>query len=168
MAFEASALQAAFHADQRVLAEPCRTLLRRDHHKAHPQGQLLQRRRFGDRHLRRDCHLDRASWRMGLAPDDRALCPSVRGCRGRGCFPDRLRNARSDHDPVGSSNLSGGAGVSRSGNGGAVDPRRWVQDRLCGRLVGIFLASPCGRVGRRVLPPRPALGRQRRRFHRHR
>jgi hypothetical protein len=51
MAGQTPALQAAFHADQRVVAEPRRMVLRRDHVKAHPQGQLHQRRRPGDRHL---------------------------------------------------------------------------------------------------------------------
>ena len=32
------------------------------------------------------------------------------------------------------------------------------QDRLCGRLVGVFRAPSGGRVGRRALPPRSALG----------
>jgi len=49
---QAPALQAAFHADQRVVAEPRGTVLRRDHVEAHPPRQLLRRRRPGDRHLR--------------------------------------------------------------------------------------------------------------------
>ena len=44
LAGQAPALQAAFHADQRLMAEPCRTLLRRDHIKAHPTWQLRKRR----------------------------------------------------------------------------------------------------------------------------
>ena len=44
MAGKAPALQAAFYANQRVKAEPCRRLLRRDHVKADPQRQLQQRR----------------------------------------------------------------------------------------------------------------------------
>ena len=42
VAGETPALQAALHAHQRVLAEPRRTLLRRDHGKAHSTWQLLR------------------------------------------------------------------------------------------------------------------------------
>ena len=48
--------------------------------------------------------------------------------------------------------------------------RSWpaAQDRLCRRLVGIFRPPAAGRHGRRVLPPRPALGARRHRLRRHR
>ena len=52
LAGQAPALQAALHAHQRVMAEPGRTVLRRDHVKAHPPRQLFQRRRPRDRDLR--------------------------------------------------------------------------------------------------------------------
>ena len=44
MAGETPALQAAFHTDQRLVAEHGRTLLCRDHNQAHSPWQLLQRR----------------------------------------------------------------------------------------------------------------------------
>ena len=47
VARQASALQAALHADQRVLAQSRRALLRRDHDQAHPARRLQQRRRVG-------------------------------------------------------------------------------------------------------------------------
>ena len=43
-----------------------------------------------------------------------------------------------------------------------------VEDRLCGRLVGVLRAPAGGRIGRRDLPPRPALGASRHRLRRHR
>lgn len=44
LAEQAPAFQAPLHANQRVLTEPCRTVLRRYHVKAHPAWQLFQRR----------------------------------------------------------------------------------------------------------------------------
>ena len=44
--------QPALHADRRVMAEPCRTVLCRDYLKAHPPRQLHQRRRTGGHYLR--------------------------------------------------------------------------------------------------------------------
>ena len=44
LAGQAPALQAPLHAHQCVLAEPRRTVLRRNHIKAHPARQLFQRR----------------------------------------------------------------------------------------------------------------------------
>ncbi len=63
MVGEAPALQAALHAYQRVMAEPGRSFLCPNHDKAHPQGQLHQRRRSGSRHLR----LTRAAQRQAKA-----------------------------------------------------------------------------------------------------
>ena len=44
MAGQAPTLQAALHAHQRLMAEPSRTLLRRNHIEAHPAQQLFMRR----------------------------------------------------------------------------------------------------------------------------
>ena len=52
LAGEASPVQTALHAARRVMAEPRRTVLCRDHLKAHPPRQLHQRRRTGGHHLR--------------------------------------------------------------------------------------------------------------------
>ena len=49
-----------------------------------------------------------------------------------------------------------------------LDPRVRDEDRLRRRLVGVFRAPAGRRLGRRVLPPRSALGRSGDRFHRHR
>ena len=43
-----------------------------------------------------------------------------------------------------------------------VDPRVGHQAQLRRRLVGVLRAPPAGRLGRRLLPPRPALGGRRR------
>ena len=43
-----------------------------------------------------------------------------------------------------------------------VDPRVRHQAQLRRRLVGVLRAPPAGRLGRRLLPPRPALGGRRR------
>ena len=51
LAGEASPVQTALHAARRVMAEPRRTVLCRDHLKAHPPRQLHQRRRTGGHHL---------------------------------------------------------------------------------------------------------------------
>ena len=52
--------------------------------------------------------------------------------------------------------------LMRAGGGCAGDPRAGDEDRLCRRLVGVFRAPAGRRVGRRLLPPRSALGRRRR------
>ena len=52
LAGKTPAPQAAFHADQRVMADHGRTLLCRNHATADRQGRLPQRRRSGSRHLR--------------------------------------------------------------------------------------------------------------------
>jgi transposase len=44
LARQASALQASLHADQRLVDEPCRALLRGDYEEAHPTRRLRQRR----------------------------------------------------------------------------------------------------------------------------
>ena len=49
-----------------------------------------------------------------------------------------------------------------------VDPRVRHQAQLRRRLVGVLRAPPAGRLGRRLLPPRPALGGRRDRLRRHR
>ena len=68
----------------------------------------------------------------------------------------RIEGARLDTLRI---RLSGGAGLSGPPRGCAVHPRFRHQDRIRGGLVGVFRA-PAGRwQRRRVLPPRPALGR---------
>src|SRR3990170_712397 len=46
---EASALQAALHADERIVAQSRRAVLRRDHDEAHPARHLRERGRVGGR-----------------------------------------------------------------------------------------------------------------------
>lgn len=112
--------------------------------------------------------VDRAIGRLGPAPHGAALRPSLRG-GGRGrCVPDRDRDAGADDHPLGRQHLSGGAGLSGTARGCALNPRVRNEDRLRRRLVGI-LRPPAGRrLGRRVLPSRSALGRSGDRFHRDR
>jgi hypothetical protein len=91
--------------------------------------------------------VDRHVRRLGPAPHGAALRPSLRG-GGRGrCLPDRDRDAGADDDPLGRQHLSGGAGLSGSARGCALDPRVRHQDRLCRRLVGIFRAPAGRRLG---------------------
>ena len=112
--------------------------------------------------------VDRHARRLGPAAHGAALRPSLRG-GGRGrCLPDRHRDAGADDDPLGRVHLSGGAGLSGSARGCALDPRVRHEDRLCGRLVGVFRAPAGRRQRRRVLPPRSALGRSGDRFRRDR
>jgi hypothetical protein len=73
MAGETSTIQATFHADQRVVAEHGRRVLRRDHVKAHPARQLHKRRRPGDRHLR---------------------LPGATQCKAKALDQDRRRHSR--------------------------------------------------------------------------
>ena len=63
------------------------------------------------------------------------------------------------HDPRRRRQLSGGAGVPRPRRRRARDPRAGHEDQLRRRLVGVFRAPPGRRLGRCLLPPRPALGR---------
>ena len=58
--------------------------------------------------------------------------------------------------------LSGVAALVDARGGRAGDPRGRHEDQLRRRLVGVFRAPAGGRLGRRVLPPRSALGRRRR------
>jgi uncharacterized membrane protein YeaQ/YmgE (transglycosylase-associated protein family) len=132
-----------------------------DRHGSKPgRGLLRQRQPIRLRGLGRDRRLDRRGGRLGSAPHGAALRPSLRG-GGRGRrLPDRDRDARADHDPVGRQRVSGGAGLPRSGRRRALDPRRGHGDQLCGRLVGVFRAPAGRRQWRRVLSPRSALGGQ--------
>ena len=58
--------------------------------------------------------------------------------------------------------LSGGRRARRPRRRRARDPRVGHEAQLRRRLVGVLRAPPAGRLGRRLLPPRPALGRRRR------
>ena len=129
---------------------------------------------FGDaaavrlRRRRRERQLGRRSGRLGPAADDPALRASLRrGRRGR-CLPDRLGAARAHAGAERRVELPGGRRARRPRRRRAVDPRGGHRAQLRRRLVGVFRASPAGRLGRRLLPPRPALGRRRHRLRRHR
>ncbi len=87
---------------------------------------------------------------------------------GRRCLPDRLGNARPDHDPLRRQHLSRRHRFQDTRRRREDNPRRGAQDRLCGRLVGILRAPPGGRLRRCVLSPRPALVGRQHQLHRHR
>ena len=89
-----------------------------------PGRRLLRRRQpLGFRSVRRDRLLDRPGRRLGLASHGTALRPSLRG-GGRGRrLPDRDRDARADDDTLGRVQLSGGAGLPRSGRRRALHSR---------------------------------------------
>ena len=91
-----------------------------------------------------------------------ALRASLRAGRRRRRLLHRVGDARADANPRLGRRVSGGAGAVRAGGGRAGDPRGGSQDRLCGRLVGVFRASAGGRVGRRALSTSIRCGRRRR------
>ena len=126
-------------------------------------GAALRLRRLG-----RERQLDRSVRRLGPAADDPALRPSLRRGRRRRRLPDRLGDARADDDPRRRGELSGGRRIPRSARRRPQHPRRGRRAQLRRRLVGVLRAPPGRRLGRRLLPPRPALGRPGHRLHRHR
>jgi hypothetical protein len=91
-----------------------------------------------------------APWRAGSSPS--AWAPRCARSRRSGAWQQ----------------LSGGGGVPPACGRGPCDPRPRCEDQLRGRLVGVLRLPAAGRVGRRLLPPRSALGRPERRFHRDR
>ncbi len=129
---------------------------------------------FGDaqpvrlRRRRRAGGLGRRPGRLGPAADDPALrAPLRRGGRGR-CLPDRLGAARDHASAERRVELSGGRRARRPRGRRPRDPRAGHEAQLRRRLVGVLRAPPAGRLGRRLLPPRPALGRRDDRLRRHR
>jgi hypothetical protein len=97
-----------------------------------------------------------------------ALRASLRACRRGRVLLRGVRDAGAHADPGTRAtafrrSLPSGNLPRRCG-----DTRARCEDRLCGRLVGILRIPAAGRVGRRLLPPRPVLGGRERRFHRDR
>ena len=97
------ALQAGGHADQRVVAEQGRTRLCRDHVKAHPRGQLFQRRQppgcrlrlpSGAKQQTKALHLDtdrRAQSALDRFRENRRQPPDSEHPRGSADCMGRLR-----------------------------------------------------------------------------
>ena len=136
---------------------------RQERRRGHAGRRLLRRRpAVRLRRRRRAGRVGRRSRRLGPAADDPALRASLRrGGRGRR-LPDRLGAARDHAGAQRRVDLSGGRRARRPRGRRPVDPRVRHQAQLRRRLVGVLRPPPAGRLGRRLLPPRPALGGRRR------
>ena len=143
--------------------------LARQDERCRRRGRRLRRHggAGGFRRQRRHGDLFRAG-RMVAPPHGPALCLSLPGGRRRRCLPDWVGAARPHHHPLGCEHLSLRRRAQEPGGRRQERARGGDQGLLCRRLERVFRPSPGGRLGRRLLPSRSAVGGRCDRLRRHR